>query len=220
MILKRLWHFFERRIFPVESSPGMFNQYHDEDLRVDRPDAAAIRRGNLRNYIASFEKKPSFLLVGEAPGPWGCRFSGIPFTGEKQLLAGLLPFSGKRSSNVEPLVNLRRSSPYLSNSARIFWSTMHTYYPYFLVWNCVPFHPYKDENIVSVRTPTAVEVRQYSILLAGTIAAIEPEAIIAIGRKAQSSLDRLGLPCTYVRHPSQGGALNFRRGIKRIFGPL
>jgi uracil-DNA glycosylase len=97
---------------------------------------------------------------------------------------------------------------------------MHTYYPYFLVWNCVPFHPYKDENIVSVRTPTAVEVRQYSILLAGTIAAIEPEAIIAIGRKAQSSLDRLGLPCTYVRHPSQGGALNFRRGIKRIFGPL
>ena len=195
----------------------MFNQYHDVDLRVDRPNAAAIRRKNLRNYIGSFEKRPSVLLIGEAPGPWGCRFSGIPFTGERQLLTGVLPFTGKRSSRTEPLINLRKSPPYVSNSARIFWSTMLSYHPHFLVWNCIPFHPYEDGNILSVRTPTVNEVRRYSTSLAEAIAAIEPEKIVTIGRKSQLAIELLGLSCSYVRHPSQGGALKFQKGIRKIF---
>jgi uracil-DNA glycosylase len=217
MSLNDLWKYFEGKIFPIESSPGMFNQYRDADLRVDRSDAAAIRRKNLRNYIGSFEKKPPVLLIGEAPGPWGCRFSGIPFTGERQLLAGVLPFAGKNSSRPEPMVRLRKSSPFVSNSARIFWSTMLSYHPRFLIWNCVPFHPYQNTDILSVRTPTSNEVREYSSFLAEVIAAIEPERIIALGRKAESSLGLLGLQCSYVRHPSQGGAVRFKEGIRNIF---
>ena len=220
MVLARLWNLFERSIFTPRSAPGLFNQYRSRDLAVDRGSAPGIRRANLFGYFSSFRKRPSVLLLGEAPGPWGCRFSGIPFTAERQLLAQSLPFGGRRSSRDEPRISLRRKPPYISNSARLFWSTMLPYYPRFIVWNCVPFHPYDSGNILSVRTPTASEVLQYSHMLSEIILLLKPEKIIAVGRKAQFSLNHLGIPNDYVRHPSQGGALKFKNGISRALTGL
>ena len=215
MVLAKLWDFFKKRIFTIESTPGFFNQYKNRDLSVDVACAARIRRKNLFGYFHSFQTIPPVLLLGEAPGPWGCRFSGIPFTGERQLLAHSLPFSGKQSSRCDPLIGVRRKAPYISNSARLFWSTMLRYYPLFLVWNTVPFHPYKTGNILSVRTPTTGEILKYSDTLVQMVSILRPKKIVAVGRKAQFSLRNLGIRCDYVRHPSQGGAVKFRKGIER-----
>ena len=220
MVLARLWDLFERRIFTRRTAPGLFNQYRSRDHAVDRALAPSIRRDNLFAYFSSFRKRPSLLLLGEAPGPWGCRFSGIPFTGERQLLAHSLPFCGKQSSRDEPGISVRRKPPYISNSARLFWSTMLPFHPRFIVWNCVPFHPYDTGNILSVRTPTASEVLYYSHILAEIILLLKPDRIIAVGRKAQFSLSHLGVPCDYVRHPSQGGAIKFKNGINSVLATL
>jgi uracil-DNA glycosylase len=216
MVLARLWDLFEKKIFTIKPTPGLFNQYRSRDLLVDVISAASIRRNNLFGYFCSFRKRPPVLLLGEAPGPWGCRFSGIPFAGERQLLMHSLPFAGRQSSRDEPRVSIRRKPPYISNSARLFWSTMLPFHPRFIVWNCVPFHPYKASSILSVRTPTASEVLRYTNVLAEIISLLKPNKIIAVGRKAQFSLNQLGVPCKYVRHPSQGGAVKFKKGINRL----
>ncbi|UCG91383.1 MAG: uracil-DNA glycosylase [candidate division WOR-3 bacterium] len=217
MSLQDLWDFFKRKIFTIPSSDRLFNQYKDRDKRVDLPDAAQIRRENLHNYFESFTQRPPVMVVGEAPGPWGCRFSGIPFTGERQLVMHELPFQGRRSSTDNPTPRIRKSTPYVSNSARIFWGTMNQYHPKFFVWNCVPIHPYKKGTILSVRTPTTVEVLHYSVILSEILSQLKPEKIIALGRKAEFSLQQLGIPCAYVRHPSQGGAGRFKKGIEQAF---
>lgn len=220
MLLGELWNFFERRIFTIRSTPGLFNQYRGRNSSVDLAAAATIRQENLFNYFLSFSKKPPVLLLGEAPGPWGCRFSGIPFTGERQLLAHALPFSGKQSSRCVPRIKVRKATPYISNSAILFWSIMLPYHPRFIVWNCVPVHPYRIGNILSVRTPTSREVLHYSGILSEILAILKPDKIVAVGRKAQYSLEYLGVFCSYVRHPSQGGAFKFKKGIKRAFAVL
>jgi uracil-DNA glycosylase len=214
MILTGLWNLFQRRIFTMKSTPGLFNPYRGRDPAVDKAAASRIRQNNLFGYLDSFRKNPAVLLLGEAPGPWGCRFSGIPFTGERQLLANKLPFSGQQSSRDDPLIKVRKTTPYISNSAGIFWSTMLPFHPRFIVWNCVPLHPYKTGYILSVRTPTAREVIKYSNILFEIVSILKPKKIVAVGRKAQFSLDSLGFPCDYVRHPSQGGANRFKRGIE------
>ncbi|MFA4936156.1 MAG: hypothetical protein WC568_10015, partial [Candidatus Methanoperedens sp.] len=89
-----LWSIFENKLFLFPTTEVLFNQYKQVNLDVDLPNAHEIRKQNLRNYLESFSEKPSILVVGEAAGPWGCRFSGVPFTGEKQLCMHNLPFSG------------------------------------------------------------------------------------------------------------------------------
>jgi uracil-DNA glycosylase len=220
MAFDYLWRFFENRVFNIPSSDRLFNQYRDRNAGVDLSNAAEIRRKNLFRYFGSFKKRPSVVLIGEAPGPWGCRFSGIPFTGERQLLMRALPFVGRQSSKDKPLLELRKRPPYVSNSARLFWGTMLAYHPNFFVWNCVPFHPYAGGNILSVRTPTSGEVLSYADILSEILSLLKPERTIAVGRKAQFSLEHLGIPCDYVRHPSQGGAIKFKNGIKQVFKML
>ena len=218
--MQGLWSLFKRRIFAVPSSDGLFNQYKERNTEVDLPMAAEIRRKNLHNYFASFQKAPQIVLIGEAPGPWGCRFSGIPFTGERQLINDELPFSGKRSSLSRPRMDIWKKSPYVSNSARLFWRTLRKYHRHFFVWNCIPIHPYKRDKILSVRTPTTEEVLRFAGILAEILAIVNPKEVIAIGKKAEFSLKRLHIPCTYVRHPSQGGAVKFRAGMHRVFARL
>lgn len=220
MVLHSLWRLFENRIFNISPSGCLFNQYRDRNAKVDLINAAEIRRSNLFNYLGSFKGQPSVALIGEAPGPWGCRFSGIPFTGERQLIANALPFTGQQSSKDKSLIKLKKTAPYVSNSATLFWSTMLQHHPNFLVWNCIPYHPYKDGNILSVRTPATREVLHFADILSDILSLLKPEKIVAVGKKAEFSMKHLGILCSYVRHPSQGGAVKFGKGIKKIFNTL
>jgi uracil-DNA glycosylase len=74
-----------------------------------------------------------------------------------------------------------------------------------LLWNVVPTHPGTQR---SNRRPTKEEVvasRPFVAELAGS------RQVVAVGRLAQSEL---GAP--YVRHPSHGGASEFRDGLRRL----
>lgn len=210
MVLNELWSYFESEIFPIESTDILFNQYNDNDPRVDLSTASEIRKENLKGYFESFTDEPRILLIGEAPGPWGCRFSGVPFTSERQLTEEVLPFYGKQSSkhNLDKVKN--KKVPFTSNTSAIFWEVMKRYHPKFFVWNCVPFHPHKSNDILGLRTPTRNEQKKYFEILKGTVDIVNPDKILAVGKRALGSLKSIGCPCIYIRHPSFGGAREFR----------
>ena len=213
MSLDDVWRLFEEEVFSVPSTSGggfpLFNHYHDADPGADLPGAREIRRANLLNYLRSFSGRPSVVVVGEAPGWRGCRFSGVPFTSEVQLLSGVLPFMGRQSS--------ARASPYAETSATIFWRHMASYRSQFLAWNCIPFHPHRPGDALSNRSPTRREIAAHLGLLSGLLSLLQPRHVVAAGRSAELALEQIGVAALYVRHPSCGGANEFRVGIAEVF---
>lgn len=209
MQLQPLWNYFEKEVFSIESSEVFWNPYNGENPELDLPDGYLIRRNNLKNYLKQFSKNPKYMLIGEAPGPWGCRFSGLAFTSERQLVEGSLPFSGEQSSTFSP--------PVVERSGSILWGILKPYHPEFFVWNSIPFHPTDPGEPLSIRTPKKSELKHYTYILQNMIEIIKPKSLVAIGRKSELSLEYLGFECVYVRHPSYGGANEFRAGIAEIF---
>jgi hypothetical protein len=209
MMLDDLWDLFQEQVFPVSSDERLFNPYGGRNESCDRRTAAHIRRENLRNYLACFKAPPPVLLIGEAPGPWDCRFSGVPITGERHLLDPEFPLHGRQSSTAE--------RPHASNSSVLFWSVMLDSFPRFLIWNSVPLHPHKEGEPLSVRGPKQSEVRRFRPVVDRVVSIVEPRVVVAMGRKAEGTLEAIGVACTYVRHPSHGGAKPFEQGMRRVF---
>jgi uracil-DNA glycosylase len=211
MNLPSVWDFFKEALFlPSPQDETLFNPYRDNNPAQDLPNGAQIRRHNLHNYLASFQAPPRVLIIGEAPGWRGCRFSGVPFTSEYLLVRGELPFSGRQSS--------RRASPHTEATATIFWETLRGHHAHFLAWNCLPFHPFEDGNPRSNRTPAAGEIKRHQEILAGLINLLRAIQVVALGRSAERALQDLEIPCLYVRHPSHGGKTEFQRGMTALFG--
>lgn len=196
----------EADVFGRPSSDVLFNMYRDAEPGLDVPDAAARRRSNLLAYLESYPSPPRVLIAGEAPGPWGCRYSGVPITDESQLLDATFPLHGSRTSLGE--------APLREYSAGIFWRAMQPAFPRFLFWNTVPWHPHKRGTPLSIRTPRTTEVREGTEILARLCAVLEPVEVLALGRKAEGALSAIGLEATYIRHPSQGGARLFTESMK------
>ena len=213
MLLGDLWRFFHETIFAEPSTPTLFNQYKDADRDFDKPGAVAIRRTNLKNYLSYFIEQPTILLVGEAPGPNGCRFSGVAFTSEHQLVSGLLRFQGCQSSN--------RERPYKEPTATTFWRAVMAVESRVsqraLVWNCVPFHPHGKDEPMSIRAPTAAEIHQYAHILRGVIHMLKCERVVSIGNHAARAIRELDVATEHVRHPSHGGVAEFKIGLKQVF---
>ena len=208
MPLDDLWQFLERTVFTEPSTPTLFNQYNEMTPGIDKTDAVTIRRENLKNYHSHFDRRPAILLVGEAPGPSGCRFSGVAFTSEFQLVSKLLPFAGCQSSS--------RTKPYKEASATTFWSAMERFESHAFVWNCVPFHPHEEDKPLSIRAPTTAEIRKYAHILRGVVDVLQPRHVVSIGKHAARTLRELGISAQHVRHPSHGGAGEFRAGVRRV----
>jgi uracil-DNA glycosylase len=209
MVLQDTWRWLGQRVFTIPSTSKLFNPYSSHDSLYDRAGGFEIRRRNLQNYVSAFPQLPSFVVIGEAPGWRGCRFSGVPFTSEAQLSSGKLPFAGERSSH--------HSTPYSESSATLFWREMRLFHPGFFAWNAIPFHPFKPGDPLSNRTPSAAEIHGYSELLAELLSLLRPQVVVAVGRSAERAAERIGVPSQYVRHPAHGGAAAFRSGIERAF---
>ena len=212
MLLDDLWHFFQKTIFTLPGSYAAdrptFNFYCQELPGIDLPGAAAIRRENLKAYVSSFFERPEMLLVGEAPGWRGCRFSGVPFTSEAQLCAGELPFQGMKSS--------LGSKAYREASATIFWDTMRPLHPGFFVWNALPLHLHQPGKPLSNRRPTQHELQAGAQILHQVVHLLKPRFVIAVGKSAGVALDLAGAEYLNVRHPSHGGARDFNKGIVSV----
>jgi uracil-DNA glycosylase len=74
-----------------------------------------------------------------------------------------------------------------------------------LCWNVVPTHP---GTASSNRTPTRAEIAG-GVAFASELA--RDRRVLAVGRLAEAVLD-----APYVRHPSHGGAADFRAGLLRF----
>lgn len=209
MLLADVWRLFENHVFAVPSGEALFNPYRDRHDTLDRPDAPAVRRDNLRRYLARYEARPPVFLLLEAPGPWGCRFTGVPITSEAQLVDETFPLAGRPTST--------GPAPHAEYSAGIFWRVMQPYFPAFFIWNSVPMHPHRPGEPLTIRTPTRREIDTFAPLVAQLLQVLQPRHVLAVGRKAERTLRQSGAEGRYIRHPSQGGARAFEAGMQTFF---
>jgi hypothetical protein len=191
----------------------IFNPYRDEAPHLDQVGAAARRRRNLSFYLEQVGE-PEWILVGEAIGFRGGRFSGIAFTCERQFAAGerWLPWStGCRPTSRNPV-------PWLEPSASIVWSVVGAVPRGVLLWNALPWHPYRRGQLLSNRRPEIALVDANLSVLERVLAASPRARPIAVGRTAQRALETVGVAAPSVRHPAYGGAHQFRLQLVEIVG--
>jgi uracil-DNA glycosylase len=150
---------------------------------------AARRRARLEAYLLARRRAP-LLVAGEAAGYRGARVSGLPFTSERQL-------TGAGPAEATATI-VHRVLEELGLTERI------------LLWNVVPTHPHHAGDPRSNRRPTRGEVDAGRPFLAELA---RGRRVLPVGRLAEESL---GLPG--IRHPSHGGAADFRAGLLEWIG--
>jgi hypothetical protein len=198
--------------------PRVFNQYQEWDPDLDRPEAPVLRRANLCRYLTAFAKA-TYVLVGEAAGYAGCRFSGIPFTGEAQLV-GPDPLSWAVDSSSQtvfafpPLSQTSLAEPWRERSAEIVWPALNGRRDCVL-WNAFPWHPHADQPLTN-RKPRVGELRQAAPVLQHFLSMFSYATVFAVGRVSQSALRALDVNATYIRHPSHGGKRAFSAAITSL----
>jgi hypothetical protein len=196
-------------------SPGVFNQYAEVNLDYDRPDGAARRQANLRRYFEAFQNA-AYVLISEAPGFAGCRFSGVSFTDER-FLVGPTPLAWVREAG--GFARSSRDDRPLSRemSATIVWSALGDRRD-IVFWPAFPWHPMGARGPLSNRAPRRDELLVGRNVLDHVLRHCFPgREVQAVGRYAQAALSALDVPSpTYIRHPSQGGASEFRRAIAAL----
>lgn len=210
-MLDDVWNLCQQVLFQERSTEILFNQYGDVNADADIANANHIRCENLKRYLGSFSERPEVVMVGEAPGWRGCRFSGVPFTCEAQLLhlaAVHMPFHGAQSSN--------RREPYTEVTAERFWAVVGPFHPRVFAWNCVPFHPHTIGRPLTNRAPTPQERDDNSHVLQTLLALLDPQLVIAVGRQAEQALQALQIQMAYVAHPARGNFARFRESILGI----
>lgn len=177
----------------------LVNPYTCFEPELDRPGGAAIRAATLLAYLEA-RPQPALLLVGEAAGYQGCRFSGIAFTSERDLPPSQWT-STKPEGWREPSATVVHGA--LGHLGLEDWT---------LLWNLVPFHPARGVPL-SNRTPRAAERLAGEEWLRRIIAITQPGMVAAIGRHAEAALPP-GTP--HLRHPARGGAGRFRAGLAEL----
>jgi uracil-DNA glycosylase len=147
-------------------------------------EGAATRCERLHAYLLEREDAP-LLLVGEAAGYRGARVSGIPFTSERQL-------TGTGPAEATATI-VRRTLAELGLEEET------------LCWNVVPTHPHRPGRPDTNRRPTRAEIEAAKPYVEHLACG---RTVLAVGRLAQAVLD-----APYLRHPSHGGAADFRAGL-------
>lgn len=184
----------------VATEGTLFNVWATEVPGLDRPGAAAARRRNLVRYLSQ-RQRPDLLLVGEAAGYRGCRFSGVAFTSERQMASGLLGPGWEMSSVTE--------RGWAEPSGTIVWKTLGADAHRVALWNVVPWHPHRPGVPLSNRTPRAQEVTDGLVWLERIVALLAPSQVVGVGRIASRAASLDG-----VRHPAHGGARLFRDQVR------
>jgi hypothetical protein len=180
-----------------------------DDRDSERPDDIGPR-ARLARLQAHFAIAPTLVLVGEASGYQGCHFSGLAFTNEKLLLERRIP----RIGAVGRLTT--RPRPWCEPSATVVWGALHALglAECTVLWNAFAWHPFKPGQPYSNRPPARAELEHGREVLDGVLDEFSAATIVAVGQVADRTLRGLGrMPDAVVRHPSMGGANEFRAGL-------
>jgi hypothetical protein len=205
-----------RRLYegPRGLAPGVVNPYRQSFPELDGPAAPRRRRGNLEAYLERVGV-PRLVLLGEALGFRGGRFSGIAFTSERQLAgpAGrLLPWAGRPPFQATS----RNPALWLEPSGSVVWDALGGDARGVLLWNTFPWHPYAAKGPLSNRTPERRLVAANLDVLEALLSELNGARgvrLLAVGRTAQAALATLGVAAPALRHPAYGGAGLFRRQL-------
>ncbi|HVR98599.1 MAG TPA: uracil-DNA glycosylase [Thermoanaerobaculia bacterium] len=197
---------------PQGAPPGVVNPYKDERPDLDRPGAARQRRRNLEAYLEQVGR-PRLVLLGEALGFRGGRFSGIAFTSERQLAGPpscRLPWA--ESSPFRP--TSRNPALWLEPSGSVVWDVLAGEARGVLLWNAFPWHPHGKTGPLSNRTPERSLLAANLRVLERLLEEVNGAQVLAVGRTAQAALAALGAEAPALRHPAHGGATLFRRQLR------
>jgi len=236
--------FDAKRVEKVRGFVDWLSQYHgslvhnpwgevnpDLEIVTDGFDAARVLQDNLVAYLLPRLGRAKVFVVAEAVGYQGGRFSGIAITCERMLLD---KHKIIRAKNVTPIRLERTSSPestllketqkkdgFNEPTDTVVWSAIleKGIDPYdVLFWNIFPFHPHKDGNPLTNRTPTEGEQQlgwEYTkrlLELHREMGGDEP-LVLAVGQKSADTMGKFGLSAIGLRHPANGGANLYRQGF-------
>ncbi len=204
------------------SRPRVFNPWADLDRTNDfGPEAPAIRRDQLRRYLSERIGRARLLLVAEAAGYQGAKFSGIAMTSERQLVGSpssleSVYFDGAKQRTSRESV---RPGGFTEPTATIVWGKMleaGLAGREWVNWNTFAWHP-RGATALSNRTPTPDELVAGRPVLESFLALYPKVPVVAVGEKARATLQELGVEVVAaVRHPANGGATKFREGIEKL----
>ena len=190
--------------------PGLFNPWRD---RCPHDAAGNGPQAKLERLALHLACEPEFILAGEAPGYQGCRYSGIAFTSERLLGEGAIPripAPGRLST---------RRLPFSEPSATIVWKTLYRLgiAERTILWNAMQLHPHRADSLWSNRTPAPDEIQLGEPALRMLIEVFPRAKIVAVGKKAEGLLGAMGVKVAgAVRHPANGGATGFARGLQAL----
>lgn len=192
--------------------PNMHNPWRDSCSTELRPGGQLLRKQRLKRHLMAPNAR--LLIIGEAPGYQGCRYSGLAFTSERLLMEGSIPrmegLDGERITD--------RNKPWSEPSATIVWGALHDneLAEDAVMFNAIPWHPEGRRGIHSNRTPTPAERAegvQYLAMLLDIFPGIQ---VAALGNTASATLTELGIDHVKLRHPANGGATLFRNGLAAL----
>lgn len=220
---------FLRSITEYESTSDAFNPWATFDPVFDfGEEAPHVRLAQLREYLECRVDQAKYLLVAEAVGYQGGKFSGIPMTSERMLLghhrdievSDILPtLKARRTSNriTAPSKTVEQYG-FAEPTATIVWGLIRDLKlppSEVILWNIFPFHPFQaSKGALSNRPPRRNELMVGKKYL-GMLRAFCPREVkvIGIGEKAAATL---GEGCLKVRHPANGGATMFREQMSKL----
>lgn len=214
---------FLKELAMAPGAPDVFNPWADTCARMDGPDAPRCRQDRLHAFLSVPPDQIHLILVGEAPGYQGCRYSGIPFTNERLLMDGVIPRASAHPAPVGFLTGARsritlRPIPWSEPSATILWETLHrlSRAEHTVLWNAFPFHPHSPGHDLSNRRPTLAEITAGLPYLKRFCALFPQATIVAVGEVAHMALGRIGVSATRIRHPAYGGKTAFVAGLRAL----
>lgn len=223
---------FIQYISNIETPDTVVNPYAVYREGIDSLEgSSATRLAHLRHYLNHRLDTAQMLLIAEAPGYQGARFSGLAMTCERTLLGhrdnvatadvlgeGIQPV--RTSHLLACRYATQRNQGIAEPTAAVVWGEImqRGLARQIVLWNAFPFHPHNPDVPLSNRTPSAQEVEDHSQILVEFLGLFpNAQRIVAVGNTARDLLAQKEIDAPLVRHPANRGTNLFRQQINQIF---
>ncbi|WP_417818892.1 uracil-DNA glycosylase [Tritonibacter scottomollicae] len=216
----------------IETGANVANPYNCFEQDVDATAAGFCQRSHqLSAYLRHRQQTAQVILVAEAPGYQGARFSGIAMTSERMLsgqydfvteqdVLGQFGLFRRTSANAACRNDQERRRGFAEPTATVVWRELMAANraSNVVLWNTFPFHPHRAAEPLSNRRPTQEEVDVNAGVLTELRGLFDPNCqIVAVGNVARDHLLEMGVDADHVRHPANGGVAEFRQQLQILW---
>ena len=192
---------------------SVFNPYVDRCTTHDLSNGPAVRRCNLRGYLAAIESLGTDTIwMGRDLGYRGGRRTGLALTDERHLSKVSFSYPGTSPCRAT------HGPAIAERTAAEIWAVLSQLQRPPLLWNVFPFHPHEPNEPFSNRRFSTRELAAVNDLNHALINWLGIRRIISIGQDAANYASGFGVEVECIRHPSYGGVREFRAGVQRLYG--